>query len=507
MDSVLTTVFFILYLALLLLYAITRVGRKTSTSEFLFGSKDPARYLLPISSLGTDIGFWLIAILPTVAFSSANGSMYAMLLALSLLCTLVVLWFVFSKRLYLYGEILGKPETVTDFLARRLKANNNTPRVYFGAVCTVFSFLCGVAALLFVSRFLSALFSWDATVCLTLASFSILLYILASGALSVHNIGFFQGLLFLLSAVLFVTFLLIDRTPDPAFSDQLVHSFGILTKVPDAEAAPLSFFEILRFLVLGFCLAGTPSVLMRLLQTKERRSLKKTAVPTLFLFAIGAAGMLLICSTPTAHAEQPGASPLMPLTELLTSPLLCSFFSTALTLGLLGGAAIHLSVAFSELVQNLEPILLKNAQRLTVRSLRIQAALLLFCANLVAGLSQKDPTDLFLFASSCLTVTILPTITVLLYRKNVSALAAVTSSASGLLAAVLYRGLLAEWLPLPELLPGLLVSFGCFALFGFSHKKANETVANEYDRMELLARSNGDLYYNNPDLNEDNINW
>ena len=158
-------------------------------------------------------------------------------------------------------------------------------------------------------------------------------------------------------------------------------------------------------------------------------------------------------------------------------------------------------------MRNIEPIFLKNPQRLTVRSLRVQAAVFLFCAGIVAALSQKDPADLFLFAASCLTVVILPAVTFLLYRKDISALAVVTSSASGLLVTVLYRALVTDLFPLPELLPGLFVSFGCLALFGLSRKKANETVTNEYERMDLLARSTGDLYYHNPELNEDNINW
>lgn len=509
MDSVLTTVFFILYLALLLLYALTRTGRRMSVSEFLSGPRDPAPYILPVSSLGTDVGFWLTAILPAVALSSANGSVYAMLLAVSLLGALVVLWFVFAKRLYIYGEILGKPETVTDFLTLRLKTATRIPRVYFGAVCTVFSFLCGVAALIFVARILSVLLSWDYTVCIAVAGFSLLLYLLAAGALSVYNIGFLQGLLFLLSAVLFVTFLLIDRTPDPGFSEQLSHSFQLLPPSSGTEGTQPAFFEILRYLTLGFCLTGTPSVLMKFLRVKERRSLKKHAVTTLFLFAVGAVGMLLICADLSAVSGQidGGFASLAQLTGLLKIPFLRAFFCTALTLGLLGGVAVHLGTAFSELVRNIEPIFLKNPQRLTVRSLRVQAAVFLFCAGIVAALSQKDPTDLFLFAASCLTVVILPAVTFLLYRKDISALAVVTSSASGLLVTVLYRALVTDLFPLPELLPGLFVSFGCLALFGLSRKKASETVTNEYERMDLLARSTGDLYYHNPELNEDNINW
>ena len=492
------------YIFSLLAYAALMGGfnyiykKRTELSGILPADRQLGVSVSALSLQINDIGIWVVAIIPCIAFSSIAGVKAAFYISVGLIFGYYLSCSLLSERMKIYSEV-GKVTTIPSFLSHRY----GDKRGFIGVISAVIGVLLTLSftsfAFSFSASLLARVFSLSHTTAVTVCVIAVLVLIVLGGFMSSPHSDAVQCLLIGGATVILCISLTgsLDLEQSAVFGYVLPRALNLLPSV-FGDSENISFFTL--FLCLGWfvCCLGSPQLLTNFLRMKTSRIAPRAkAVSTLWsaitLFGAGFIGLMWLIMFPT----EPSAGAMIgslqtPGSLFVRCLLLVSVFGV---LSAVTKANILMASGF--FAEDIYPLVRSGVDKKEIGYVKFFSVLIF---SLISGALASDLSsrafNVLAFSISGLCSAFGPVVLFSLRSKKVTLLGGICSilagTASSFFITIFFVSKIGEGFNIYSVFPSFAVSAAVLFLVSFlDRRKPSAEVLKEFDRVQSIVRCKG----------------
>jgi len=471
-DTLVTTLTFIAYFALVLVIGWYAFRRTANLSDFILGGRRLGSGTAALSAGASDMSGWLLLGLPGFAYAAGLQSLW---FAGGLLLGTWLNWLLLAKRLRAFSAAYGDALTLPEFLANRFGDDKGWLQVISAFFILLFFLVYTASGLVAGGKLFESVFGLPYLWAVTAGASAILLYTAVGGFLAVSWTDVLQGLLMAAALV---------AVPLMAFGDagglgaglariEAVNPnlFDPFTGADGADGAALGLIGILSLAAWGLGYFGQPHILARFqaigsVAAVGRARLIAVAWVAVTLTGAVLAGLsgILVLDTPLVGDDREKV--FIELVNLLFHPLIAGICLAAILAAIMSTADSQLLVSSSVFTQDLYRTRLRRAAgpRELVAMGRGSVVVLTGLAFIMALDPRTLILDLVGYAWAGFGAAFGPVVILSLYWPRMTRRSALAGIITGGITVVVWKQLEGGLFDVYEIIPGFLLSLAAIRI-------------------------------------------
>lgn len=468
-DTILITIAFIIYCAVLFFLAYHAYRQTHSVSDYILGGRRLGKWVSALSAGASDMSGWLLLGLPGYAYLSG---MEASWLALGLLLGTTINWTCIAPRLRLVSEQNNDSLTIPELLENIFQDESHLLSIISAFFILLFYLFYTSAGLVAAGKLFESVFQIPYSWSVIIGTAVILVYTAFGGFLAVSWTDLFQGLLMFFAMALVVVCALSEIGGwQNSLNTIEANNSQLLNLFTNNSGQLLSVISIASLLSWGLGYFGQPHILARfmairsvqLIPSARNIAIGWTGLCLVFAILIGLLATVLI-KTPLSDISS--ETVLMKLLPLLFHPLIAGVVLAAILAAIMSTADSQLLVTASVLTEDVYKKFIRR-QATDGHLIFIGRLAVIIMATLACWLALKPDNkvlDLVAYAWAGFGASFGPLIIYILYSRNINRHAAIAGILSGGLTVVCWKNLQGGLFDIYELLPAFIISSLCIYL-------------------------------------------
>ena len=337
MTTIAILIAFAAYLLFMVFIGVWSMKKTTGADDYFLGGRGLSGPVAALSAQASDMSGWLLMGLPGSVYALGTGQAW---IAVGLGLGTIINWLVIARPLRSYTIVANNSMTLPEFFGNRYHDDKKILLGISSAIIVIFFLVYTASALASGGKLFNTVFGIDYHVALLIGAAVILVYTFMGGFLAVCTTDFIQGSMMLIA--LLVVPIIAWGYVSGSFSDMLaqtgVNSAHYLSLTYNGDH-PITLVEILSNLAWGLGYCGMPHILVRFMEIKNEKELKKSSaiaitwvvISLTLAVVIGLVGRAFLL--PEILGETAGA----PSTESVFIEMIKKIFMEILPLPFVGG--------------------------------------------------------------------------------------------------------------------------------------------------------------------------
>ncbi len=492
------------YVLSLLAYAVLMGGfnyiykKRTEESGML---RADLRLSVSVSALSlqiSDIGIWVVAIIPCIAFSSVAGVKAAFYISVGLIFGYYLSCSLMSERMKIYSQV-GNVETIPSFLSRRYGDYRGVIRIISAVIGVLLTLSFTSFAFSFSASLLARAFSFSHTTAVTVCIISVLVLIILGGFMSSPRSDAAQCLLIGGATIILCICLTgtLDLEQTAIFNYVYPKALSLLPSLL-GDSENISLFTLVICLGWFVCCLGSPQLLTNFLRMKTPRIAPRAKAISTFwsaitLFGATYIGFMWLILFP---AESPAGAMIESL--LASDSLFVRCLLLVAVFGVLSAVTkANILMASGFFAEDIYPLFRSDVDRREIRYVKFFSVLIF---SLLAGALDSEISsrafNILAFSVSGLCSAFGPVVLFSLRSKKVTLTGGICSilagTASSFFITIFFSSKIGEGFNIYSVFPSFLISTAILFLVSLiDPRKPSKEVLKEYDRVQAIVHCKG----------------
>ena len=492
------------YVLSLLAYAVLMGGfnyiykKRTEESGMLRADRQLSVSVSALSLQISDIGIWVIAIIPCIAFSSIAGVKAAFYISIGLIFGYYLSCSLLSERMKIYAEV-GNVSSIPSFLSHRYGDKRGIIRIISAVIGVLLTLSFTSFAFSFSASLLARAFSLSRATSVTVCIIAVLVLIVLGGFMSSPHSDAVQCLL--IGGATVILCICLTGTLDLEQTAVFNYVYPKALNLPPSlfgNSDNISFFTLIICLGWFVCCLGSPQLLTNFLRMKTPRIAPRAkTVSTLWsaitLFGATFIGFMWLILFPAESSA--GAM----IESLLISDSL--FVRCLLLVAVFGVLSVvtkaNILMASGFFAEDIYPLIRSDVDKREIRYVKFFSVLIF---SLLAGALASDLSsrafNILAFSVSGLCSAYGPVVLFSLRSKRVTLGGGICSVISGIASSffitLFFSSKIGEGFNIYSVFPSFLIATAVLFLVSLiDPKKPSKEVLKEYDRVQAIVHCKG----------------
>lgn len=467
---------FVAYLATVLAIGVVAWRRTRNLRDYILGGRSLGQWVTALSAQASDMSGWLLLGLPGYAYLAGLESVW---LLSGLLVGTYLNWKFVAERLRRATERYGDALTLPDYFEARFEDHSRVLRLVSGVFVLVFFTFYTSSGLVAGGKLFESVFGLPYWWAVTAGGVTVVVYTFFGGFLAVSWTDFLQGSLMFL-ALIAVTAVGLQVSGGLDGLQVSLESVNpeLLNPLTNVAGEPLGWIAIASLLGWGLGYAGQPHILARFMAIRQPGDLHRSrriamSWVTVALLSATVVGLVGIGLLPQPLQGADSEKVFIELARLLFHPVVAGVCLAGILAAVMSTADSQLLVASSAVSEDFYRGLFRRDagqnELLWVGRLAVVAI------ALVAFYLARDPDskvlDLVAYAWAGFGAAFGPAIVLSLYWDGMTRNGALAGILGGGLTVIIWKELGGGLFDLYEIVPGVLVSALCIAVFSKLEKR------------------------------------
>ena len=480
------------YFVLVMVIGILFSKKNSTLSTYILGGRSNNVWVTALSASASDMSSWLLLGLPGEIYLLGGSSIWT---AIGLTIGTYLSWLLVAKRLRKYSFVAGDSLTISEFFSNRFHDNRGILRVTSGIIIFVFITLYLASGLTAGGTLFGVIFpAMDKTIGMLISLLIVVIYTFFGGFKAVCWTDLFQGLLMLVALVVvpLAAMGMLDTAQGSANLAAAGEGFADIFKTASGE--PVTFVNIISNLAWGLGYFGMPYIIVRFMAAKSANSIKvsRRIATTWVIIAFAASCLVGILGRayfgdmylPAGAADNAYETVFIFMTMDVCAPVIAGIFLSAILAAMMSTADSQLLCAASAFTNDLYGKLAKKklSDKGAVWMSRICIIIIAIVAFFLA-LGGGSIMSIVKYAWAGFGAAFGPVVLLCLFWKRMTMWGAFAGMATGFVAVILWKELLAASTGVYELIPGFLLGVIAIVVVSLLSKPPQKEILDDFDRM------------------------
>lgn len=445
-----------------------------------------------------DIGIWIVAIIPCIAFSSVAGVKAAFYISIGLIFGYYLSCSLLSERMKIYAQV-GNVGSIPSFLSHRYGDKRGIIRIISAVIGVMLTLSFTSFTLSFSASLLSRAFDFSHTTAVTVCVIAVLTLIVLGGFMSSPHSDAVQSLLIGGATIILCIGLTgsLDLEQTAIFNYIYPKALNILPSL-FGSSENISLFTLLMCLGWFVCCLGSPQLLTNFLRMKTSRIAPRAKAVSTFWSAITLFGATFIGFMWLILFPEKSSADAMMESLLLSDSLFVRCLLLVAVFGVLSAVTkANILMASGFFAEDIYPLIRSDVDKKEIGYVKFFSVLIFSLLSLALSADiGSNSFNILAFSISGLCAAFGPVVLFSLRSKKVTLIGGICSilagTASSFFITLFFSSKIGAGFNIYSVFPAFLISTAVLFLVSLiDPKKPSPEVLKEYDRVRAIVHCKG----------------